>query len=312
MSRLFLLRHAKAGWALPGVRDFDRPLDASGHADAEATGAAMRACGYVPDITLCSNARRARETLEGIAGHADTGRVLFFDKLYSEDAAGYLSLIQRERRQRLGAGHRPQSDDGGSRHGAFRRRRACRPRHAAIPAFRPPGWRSSAFPAACKAPRPATAISRPSHARRSLTRAAWRHFKAGAALPISGLSRRKGSILGDIADHFHRRGKDRARHAVRPRRRPVLAVAAARRDRAVARRQDRLHLGLRPQSRPWRPAAAVRGAEIGPHRPRFPGAAAGRRRAALPVRGPCRGAGERAHLARFDARHFRAAADHRV
>ena len=56
MSRLFLLRHAKAGWALPGMRDFDRPLDASGHADAEATGAAMRSRGYVPDITLCSNA----------------------------------------------------------------------------------------------------------------------------------------------------------------------------------------------------------------------------------------------------------------
>ena len=51
----------------------------------------MRARGYVPDMTLCSNAMRARETLEGIAGQADTGRVLFFDKLYSDDAAGYLS-----------------------------------------------------------------------------------------------------------------------------------------------------------------------------------------------------------------------------
>ena len=27
MSRLFLLRHAKAGWAEPGMRDFDRPLE---------------------------------------------------------------------------------------------------------------------------------------------------------------------------------------------------------------------------------------------------------------------------------------------
>ena len=113
MSRLFLLRHAKAGWALPGVRDFDRPLDASGHADAEATGAAMRTGGYVPDITLCSNARRARETLEGIAGHADTGRVLFFDKLYSEDAAGYLSMIQENGSNGsvLVIGHNPMTED---------------------------------------------------------------------------------------------------------------------------------------------------------------------------------------------------------
>ena len=61
----------------------------------------MRASGYVPDITLCSNAARARETLEGVAGHADTGRVLFFDTLYSDDAAGYLDADPRERRQRL-------------------------------------------------------------------------------------------------------------------------------------------------------------------------------------------------------------------
>ncbi len=113
MSRLFLLRHAKAGWALPGVRDFDRPLDASGHADAEATGAAMRACGYIPDVTLCSNAKRARETLEDIAGHTDTGRVLFFDKLYSDDAAGYLSLIREHGSNGsvLVIGHNPMMED---------------------------------------------------------------------------------------------------------------------------------------------------------------------------------------------------------
>lgn len=113
MSRLFLLRHAKAGWALPGVRDFDRSLELSGRADAEATGAAMRARGFVPDITLCSNARRARETLEGIAGCADTGRVLFFDRLYSDDAAAYLSLIHEHGNSGslLIIGHNPMMED---------------------------------------------------------------------------------------------------------------------------------------------------------------------------------------------------------
>ncbi len=113
MTRLFLLRHAKAGWALPGMIDFDRPLDAYGRADAEATGIAMRARGYVPDITLCSNARRARQTLEGVAGHADTGRVLFFDKLYCDDAAGYLTLIQENGAAGsvLVIGHNPMMED---------------------------------------------------------------------------------------------------------------------------------------------------------------------------------------------------------
>lgn len=113
MGRLFLLRHAKAGWALPGVRDFDRPLEASGRADAEATGGEMRNRGYVPDITLCSNALRARETLEGVAGQADTGRVVFCDSLYSDDAAGYLALIHRnaDSGSVLVIGHNPMTED---------------------------------------------------------------------------------------------------------------------------------------------------------------------------------------------------------
>ena len=113
MDTLFLLRHARAGWALPGVRDFDRPLDAAGHAEAEATGEAMRAAAYIPDITLCSNARRARETLEGLAGRSDTGRVRFFDLLYSEDAACYLSLIHQnaEGGSVLVIGHNPMTED---------------------------------------------------------------------------------------------------------------------------------------------------------------------------------------------------------
>lgn len=113
MSRLYLLRHAKAGWALPGMRDFDRPLDGTGIDDSEATGIAMRSHDYVPEITLCSNARRARQTLEGVAGHADTGRVVFLDRLYSEDAAGYLKIVQENGRHAsaLVIGHNPMMED---------------------------------------------------------------------------------------------------------------------------------------------------------------------------------------------------------
>ncbi|SDA41094.1 phosphohistidine phosphatase [Mesorhizobium qingshengii] len=113
VSRLYLLRHAKAGWALPGVRDFDRPLDASGRADAEAMGAAMKARGYIPDLTLCSSAKRARETLEGLANQTDTGKVLFLDTLYSEDAAGYLSIIRGNggSGSLLVIGHNPMTED---------------------------------------------------------------------------------------------------------------------------------------------------------------------------------------------------------
>lgn len=113
MARLYLLRHAKAGWALPGVRDFDRPLDDTGKADAEQVGERMSELGYVPDITLCSGALRARQTLEGVAARADTGRVHFDDTLYITDAAGYLDIIRNhgDSGSILIIGHNPMMED---------------------------------------------------------------------------------------------------------------------------------------------------------------------------------------------------------
>lgn len=113
MARLYLLRHAKAGWAQPGMRDFDRPLDPTGMEEAAATGAIMRNCGYEPDLTLCSNARRARETLAGIANGVDTGRVVFLDTLYTEDAAFYLDAVRTHGHvgSVLVIGHNPMMED---------------------------------------------------------------------------------------------------------------------------------------------------------------------------------------------------------
>ena len=95
------------------MRDFDRPLDGTGMSDAESIGDVMRVRAYVPDVTLCSGACRARQTLEGVAGNADTGRVIFLDKLYTEDATGYLELIQENglHGSMLVIGHNPMIED---------------------------------------------------------------------------------------------------------------------------------------------------------------------------------------------------------
>lgn len=113
MGRLYLLRHAKAGWAQPGMRDFDRPLEPSGVSDAEAVGRAMQEARHVPDVTLCSSARRARETLEALAEHTDTGRVHFRDDLYTADASGYLAIIRENGAHGplLVIGHNPMMED---------------------------------------------------------------------------------------------------------------------------------------------------------------------------------------------------------
>jgi phosphohistidine phosphatase len=62
MLRLMLLRHAKSSWTDPGRDDRDRPLSARGLKAAPAMGAFMRKEKLVPDLVLCSPARRARDT----------------------------------------------------------------------------------------------------------------------------------------------------------------------------------------------------------------------------------------------------------
>ncbi|MBL8581130.1 MAG: histidine phosphatase family protein [Rhizobiaceae bacterium] len=113
MSKLYLMRHAKAAWAAPGMRDFDRPLEARGRRDAEAIGQAMQERGLLPELTLCSGARRTRETLEGVARNADIGRVVYSDALYNGNPGDYLAGIGEygEYSAILVIGHNPMMED---------------------------------------------------------------------------------------------------------------------------------------------------------------------------------------------------------
>jgi phosphohistidine phosphatase len=113
MSCLYLLRHAKAGWAAPGMRDFDRPLEPLGRTDADSIGAAMRERDYVPDLVLCSSAKRARETLDWMTRHIGNARVVYADALYSTDAAGYVDFIKEtaDGDKVLLIGHNPMMED---------------------------------------------------------------------------------------------------------------------------------------------------------------------------------------------------------
>lgn len=63
---LVLVRHAKAAHP-ENVADLERPLDPRGHADAGAAGAWLAAQRLLPDVVLCSPARRARQTWHSLA-----------------------------------------------------------------------------------------------------------------------------------------------------------------------------------------------------------------------------------------------------
>jgi len=71
MKTLLLLRHAKSDWSDATLDDFDRPLNKRGRRAAPLVGSLLRVRGLLPDLVLCSTARRALETWELAAARLD-------------------------------------------------------------------------------------------------------------------------------------------------------------------------------------------------------------------------------------------------
>ena len=92
-KQLLLLRHAKSSWSDPDLADHDRPLNARGRQAATLVGRHLRASAPVPDLVLCSSARRTRETLELLDIGAAT-EVVVEDRLYGAGAGDLLARLR--------------------------------------------------------------------------------------------------------------------------------------------------------------------------------------------------------------------------
>jgi phosphohistidine phosphatase len=111
--RLILLRHAKSAW--PDVADHERPLAGRGRRTAPAAGRWLRESGHVPDLVLCSTARRARETWqlaeEELGAHPQT---TFEQRVYGASPAELLDLARQTPsgvRTLMIVGHEPTMSD---------------------------------------------------------------------------------------------------------------------------------------------------------------------------------------------------------
>ncbi len=93
MKRLYLLRHAQAQPSGAGP-DKDRSLARQGYHDAEALGRFMKDSGYRPDLTLCSGARRTRETAQIVREFLPRHGVSYTDALYNAPSDTLLETIR--------------------------------------------------------------------------------------------------------------------------------------------------------------------------------------------------------------------------
>ena len=109
-SRIYLLRHARSGWAKPGERDFDRTLDDEGYAEAEIVADRAADRNYRPDLVISSTAARCRQTADAVRRATDeTLEIVFVDELYNASLATYLALLgaQPDRQSVMLIGHNP-------------------------------------------------------------------------------------------------------------------------------------------------------------------------------------------------------------
>jgi phosphohistidine phosphatase len=90
MKILYLLRHAKSSWDDPDLNDFDRSLNKRGRKAAKAMAAHFREAGITPEATICSPAKRTRETLKHLGPLLGAASVQFDRRIYE---ASYQTLL---------------------------------------------------------------------------------------------------------------------------------------------------------------------------------------------------------------------------
>lgn len=91
---VILIRHCKSDWD-GSTDDHERPLSARGHRAAPRLGAFLADNNLIPDIALCSDATRTRQTWASIADHLPTTpETIFSPALYLAEPEVMLAALR--------------------------------------------------------------------------------------------------------------------------------------------------------------------------------------------------------------------------
>jgi phosphohistidine phosphatase len=115
MKTLLILRHAKSSWKKPDLPDHDRPLNKRGKKEAPKVGQYLKEKDLVPDLILCSTARRAMETAQAVADACGfEGKLEYHQDLYLSEPSIYLDILRclpDEARRVMVVGHNPDVEE---------------------------------------------------------------------------------------------------------------------------------------------------------------------------------------------------------
>ena len=94
MKTLLLLRHAKTSLIDPMLSDSMRPLTYQGKQDVYIIGNLLKNKKLIPDIIICSNAKRAVDTSKLIAEYVNYHNEIHLSKLlYQTTAKDYINVV---------------------------------------------------------------------------------------------------------------------------------------------------------------------------------------------------------------------------
>ncbi len=115
MKTCLLMRHAKSSWKDLTLPDHDRPLKKRGKRDAPRMGTLLMDQNLTPDVILCSTAKRARQTVDGVLENCDfEGELNYLEELYHADYGTYLEVLSRLPNRidtAMIVGHNPEMDE---------------------------------------------------------------------------------------------------------------------------------------------------------------------------------------------------------
>jgi phosphohistidine phosphatase len=83
MKTLYILRHAKSSWDDHALPDFERPLNERGRRAAAFMGSRLKDRKLLPDVIVCSPAKRAVETTKSVIRSSGfDGKKMIDERIY--------------------------------------------------------------------------------------------------------------------------------------------------------------------------------------------------------------------------------------